>query len=190
MHLVVTHPHGDHINGLPALREAFPLARVIAGEGAEAFVAHPKTGALLVNDDRYMTHFLTARGVTTNRPSLAAPPRLAGSEVMNDRDILDLGGVTLRFLHANGHAPGNLETDPQHEVAVLLVRRQHHIEMLFSSDGVGQNRALVHGPVLFRLLPVFRQAIDRPAVESLAVEQGDKRLLVGSGSRTGQQNKA
>jgi len=32
-YLIVTHPHGDHVNGLPALRAAFPTATVMAGPG-------------------------------------------------------------------------------------------------------------------------------------------------------------
>ncbi len=107
-YLVVMHPHGDHINGLPILREYFPLARVITGEGASEFLAHPKTAAGLVSDDRYFSEFLLREGFDFLRPPLHEPPSLERSIIMRDNNELDLGGLTLRFLNVEGHALGNL----------------------------------------------------------------------------------
>lgn len=107
-YLVVSHPHVDHINGLPALREAFPDAILIAGEGAPAFLDHPRTGASLVADDRFITRFLAGKGLQTDRPPLSEPPSLEGCRVMSDGKSIDLGGRTLVFLAAPGHSPGNL----------------------------------------------------------------------------------
>jgi len=118
--LVVSHPHVDHINGLPALRAAFPDAVVLAGEGAPEFLAHPRTGASLVADDRFITRFLAGKGLRTDRPPLAEPPSLAGCRVVRDGDRIDLGGRTLVFLAAPGHAPGNLAVHIP-EIDALLV---------------------------------------------------------------------
>jgi glyoxylase-like metal-dependent hydrolase (beta-lactamase superfamily II) len=107
-YLVVTHPHPDHINGLPALRERYPEARVIAGEGAPGFVEHPKTAAALVAEDAFMARYLEAQGFKSSRPPLGRAPSLAGSLTVKDGDEIGLGGLTLRFLSVKGHAIGSI----------------------------------------------------------------------------------
>lgn len=108
-YLIISHPHGDHINGLPALRQAFPEARVVAGAGATEFLSHPRTGPSLVHDDRYMTAFMKDQGFANSRPPITAGPLLDKDTLIEkDGDVLDLGGVTLEFLVTKGHAPGNL----------------------------------------------------------------------------------
>jgi 2-aminobenzoylacetyl-CoA thioesterase len=107
-YLIVMHPHGDHINGLTALRGHFPLARVIAGEGAAEFLAHPKTAAGLISDDRYFSEFLSRKGFGIQHTPLTEPPSLEGAIIVYDNEELNLGGITLRFLDVEGHALGNL----------------------------------------------------------------------------------
>ena len=107
-HLVVTHPHPDHINGLDALRERYPAARVVIGPGATEFLAHPKTAASLVAEDRFMSEFLVSKGFSPGRPPIERPPSVEGAVVVGDGETLDLGGLTLRFLHVGGHAIGNI----------------------------------------------------------------------------------
>ena len=117
--LVISHPHVDHISGLPALHAAFPEAVVIAGEGAPEFLAHPRTGASLVADDRFITRFLAGKGLRTDRPPLAEPPSLEGCRVAGDGASIDLGGRTLVFLAAPGHSPGNLAVHVPEDRALL-----------------------------------------------------------------------
>jgi len=107
-HLVVTHPHPDHINGLDALRDRYPAARVVIGPGAREFLAHPKTAASLVAEDRFMAAFLASKGFRAGRPPIERPPSVEGAVAAGDGETLDLGGLTLRFLHVGGHAIGNI----------------------------------------------------------------------------------
>jgi len=108
-YLIIGHPHVDHINGLPALREAFPEAHVVAGAGAAEFLSHPRTGPSLVNDDRYMTAFLKDQGIANSRPPLTTGPLLGEyTLIKGEGDVIDLGGLILEFIVAKGHAPGNL----------------------------------------------------------------------------------
>ncbi|HET6490123.1 MAG TPA: MBL fold metallo-hydrolase [Syntrophales bacterium] len=107
-YIIVTHPHGDHINGLEALRAHCPEARVIIGPGAREFLAHPKTAAALVAEDRFMSEFLASQGYRTERPPIQSPPSVDGAMVVNEGETLDLGGLSIRFLHVGGHAIGNI----------------------------------------------------------------------------------
>jgi glyoxylase-like metal-dependent hydrolase (beta-lactamase superfamily II) len=107
-YVVVTHPHPDHINGLPALRERFPKARVIAGEGAPGFIEHPKTAAALVAEDVFMTHYMATVGLKSASPPIDRPPNLEGCLAVKDGDEIELGGLTLRFLAVKGHAVGSI----------------------------------------------------------------------------------
>lgn len=106
--LVVTHPHSDHVTGLAGLKERFPLALVVAGEGAAAFLAHPKARDALVVEDRHMTKFLETAGLIPGRPPVEEPPSLTHCMVAKDGDEMDLGGITLRFLSVAGHSPGKI----------------------------------------------------------------------------------
>jgi glyoxylase-like metal-dependent hydrolase (beta-lactamase superfamily II) len=118
--VVVTHPHADHITGLPALREKFPQTLVVAAEGAPEFLAHPKAGKALVPEDRYMTNFLEAHGLKPGRPPVDEAPTLENCLIARDMDEMDLGGLTLRFLSVKGHAPGKIAVwIPQIKALVL-----------------------------------------------------------------------
>jgi glyoxylase-like metal-dependent hydrolase (beta-lactamase superfamily II) len=107
-YLIVTHPHSDHIAGLDALKQAFPNAVVIAGQGAAEFLDHPKTVESLILEDRYMSSFMLDRGLVSNRPAIRKAPSLSGCTVMVGGDDLDLGEIKINFVVARGHSPGNI----------------------------------------------------------------------------------
>lgn len=116
---VVLHPHPDHINGLPGLRSMFPDARVIAGPGAARFASHPKTAQALVAEDLFMAEFLNGQGIPAERPPIKEAPSLEGCIEKSEGDCLDLGGLTVRFLSAPGHAIGALAAHVPEIRAVL-----------------------------------------------------------------------
>ena len=97
-YLIVTHPHSDHIGGLDALRQAFPHAIVMAGQGAAAFLDHPKTVQSLIQEDRHMSSFMLDRGLVSSRPAIRHAPSLSGCKVVTEADELDLGEMKIRFL--------------------------------------------------------------------------------------------
>lgn len=105
---VVTHPHADHVTGLDGLRERYKMALAIAGEGAGEFLLHPKVAESLVAEDRHMSAFLAAKGLVPGRPSVQEPPVLMNCLVAKDRDEMDLGGLTLKFLSVPGHSPATV----------------------------------------------------------------------------------
>lgn len=150
-HIIITHPHGDHINGLPAMLRSFPEATVMAGIGAREFVAHPKTGPSLLYDDGFMAAYLEQQGVTSTCSPLTEAPTLEGCTVVGDGDMLDLGDMTLEFLSVGGHAPGG--------IAVYV----GELQALFPGDSLGfylpgRNRGFT---IFFTGYSLYMAAIDR-----------------------------
>lgn len=161
-YLIVSHPHSDHIAGLDYLKNAYPTVTVIAGEGAEAFVSHPKAAPSMIAEDAFMLKVLTDRGIANSFRTIEDAPSLAGCRVARDSDELDLGGLTIRFLEAKGHSPGN-----------ILIQIPA-LEALLVSDSLG-NRYPGRGffPVFFTGFNDFMKTIDRiekinPAMLGLA----------------------
>jgi glyoxylase-like metal-dependent hydrolase (beta-lactamase superfamily II) len=107
--LVVSHPHTDHITGLPGLKACYPQAQVLAAQGAVEFITHPKAEPGLIKEDRFISSSLMASGITPGRPSLESVPDLSGHTVVRESLDLDLGGGTcLTLMPVDGHSPGNL----------------------------------------------------------------------------------
>jgi glyoxylase-like metal-dependent hydrolase (beta-lactamase superfamily II) len=106
--IIVTHPHSDHITGLNYLKESFPHAKVIAGKDAESFIAHPKSALSLITEDLHMVETMTSRGLCSSIRVISSVPSLAGCNVVNDEEELNLGNITIRFLEVKGHSPGNI----------------------------------------------------------------------------------
>ncbi|HUH66676.1 MAG TPA: MBL fold metallo-hydrolase [Syntrophales bacterium] len=107
-YLVITHPHADHVTGLTALRERYPEAIVVAGMGAKEFLTHPKALQTMLKEDRFMSNRLHGMGTRPGRPPIGGfdfPENHL--KVKNECDI-DLGGISLRCIKADGHAPGNI----------------------------------------------------------------------------------
>ena len=123
--LIPSHPHSDHITGLPGLAERYARAEVLSASGAAEFVSHPKAGPLLLREDRFMSQRLEKMGILPGRPSLEKIPDLSGSRVIRDRTAVDLGSLTLELIPIGGHSPGNL---------MGWVREEN---ILLSSDSLG-----------------------------------------------------
>lgn len=107
-YLIVTHPHSDHITGLDFLKQSFPDACVMTGEGAESFVRHPKAAQSMLAEDLYMFERMKALGLRISGRSIISPPLLSGTRIMNGGDEVDLGDLTIRFVEARGHSRGNI----------------------------------------------------------------------------------
>ncbi|MEW6351178.1 MAG: MBL fold metallo-hydrolase [Thermodesulfobacteriota bacterium] len=156
--LVMTHPHADHATGLQGLMERFPDALVVAGEGAVEFLAHPKTGPLMVAEDEHMSQFLGAEGFDHRRPPVQEPPSLHHALIAKDQDEMDLGGITMRFLNVGGHSPGT--------IAVHVAE----LSALMPADSLGfrfPGRGIV--PLFFTSYPDYMDTLSRLAQFDAAI---------------------
>ncbi len=125
-YLVPSHPHSDHITGLPGLMERFPQAKIVMAEGANQFITHPKAGSLLVKEDFFMSKSLEKMGITPGRPPLETIPDIQDAQIVEKSTSLDLGGgIFLDLIKVEGHSPGNL---------MGLVKKDR---TLFCSDSLG-----------------------------------------------------
>ncbi|MCP4107729.1 MAG: MBL fold metallo-hydrolase [Desulfobacteraceae bacterium] len=121
-YLIATHPHTDHITGLPGLHERFPDALTVAGEGTQEFLAHPKALDAMMYEDRHMTKMF---GVKPGRSPITEFTFPANHIVVKDEHEIDLGGIIIRCIKAKGHSPGN------------IVVHSSDINALFLSDSLG-----------------------------------------------------
>ncbi len=106
--IIPSHPHSDHITGLPGLARRYPDARIVVASGAKEFIEHPKALPLLVKEDMFMSKRLADFKIKPGRPSLEKIPNLDGSLVIENQQSIDLGGITLTLTRIKGHSPGNL----------------------------------------------------------------------------------
>jgi glyoxylase-like metal-dependent hydrolase (beta-lactamase superfamily II) len=106
--IIVTHPHSDHITGLDYLKSAFPKAGVVMGKKAESFITHPKAAKSMMAEDLHMTQTMSSLDICNKQNTISKPPSLAGCKVAEDGEKLILGDITIRFLEAKGHSPGNI----------------------------------------------------------------------------------
>ncbi len=93
-YLVATHADVDHVQALKRAKEIMPQARV---------VGHPHAQKLLATGERIMTYAeITAQGISIPMP------RVDFDAVIDEGDILQIGGLKLEVWHTPGHAPAQL----------------------------------------------------------------------------------
>ncbi len=124
-YIIPSHPHSDHITGLPGLRKQYAKAQVILAQGAKEFIAHPKAQKMILDEDKIMSSNLAKFKIKPGRSPLEAVPKLDDVETIKNESYLDLGNIALQLTKMGGHSPGN------------LIGTIKEINALFCSDSIG-----------------------------------------------------
>ncbi len=124
-YIIPSHPHSDHITGLPGLRKQYADAQVIIAQGAKEFIEHPKARKMILDEDKIMASSLAELNIKPGRPPLEALPVLDDVNAIKEESFLDLGNITLQLTKMGGHSPGN------------LIGTVKEIDALLCSDSIG-----------------------------------------------------
>ncbi len=81
-HIILTHGHGDHTDGVPALKERFPDIKVVANRLEQNFISN--------NFRRY--------GRASISPDIW----------VEDGEEMSIGDIKLKFITTPGHTPGGM----------------------------------------------------------------------------------
>ncbi|MCX5780445.1 MAG: MBL fold metallo-hydrolase [Firmicutes bacterium] len=108
-HLIASHAHFDHVCGIPALRDLYPGAAVVASSEAQRVLAKAKVVQNFFEQDQQMSAVLQAEGIVPEGLVSPHPEIIAVDRIIAGEEIIDLaGGAQLRAIDAPGHSPCNL----------------------------------------------------------------------------------
>jgi glyoxylase-like metal-dependent hydrolase (beta-lactamase superfamily II) len=108
-YLLASHAHFDHVCGIPALREIYSQAAVVASSEAQRVLNKAKVVQNFFEQDEKMSEVLVAEGIIPEIPYLRPPETIMIDQIIAEGEQINLmGGVQLRAINAPGHSPCNL----------------------------------------------------------------------------------
>jgi len=119
-HLIITHPHADHVAGLMKLRYIIPDV-VLVGSEDSAYILGKKTVIrnFAEDDVMYGNYLLNNRLFQGTNEQLSTDP-MKVDIVVDNHELIDIGNVQLHFIDAPGHAPGNMAILIKPDNAILI----------------------------------------------------------------------
>ncbi len=150
-YLVASHAHFDHVCGIPALRDLFPQAQLVASAEAKKVLSNPKILKNFFSQDERMTELLLREGLIDEDIKTPVPEQIIVDTIVKGGDELDLGGgLKLEVIDVPGHSPCNL--------AFYLPDDQ----VMFLSDTAGfQTSDELIFPIFFQDFEIYMASVRR-----------------------------
>lgn len=125
-YLVALHSHFDHACGIPALKQLFPQALVVASSLGKKLLSKEKIVRELYKNDEKLSETYLQNGFIDKIPEVPAPPTIEVDMVVEDGDFLKVDqDLNLKIIDAPGHSICS--------IAAYLEKDQ----FMFSSDALG-----------------------------------------------------
>ncbi len=106
--VVLSHAHADHATGQAALLAGLPRAELLLSSASRDFLAKPGTAQRYAAEDGHTSPQVAGREGLAGGPWPLGPLLPGRPRVVAPGDELDLGGLRLRLMAADGHVPGGL----------------------------------------------------------------------------------
>lgn len=122
VYLVVCHAHADHVSGFFRMKKRRPAFVTVGSKESDHILRKPDIIQKFSAEDRICSAFLKKR---THIGRIAEETHAPLGPVCLDliksgNDLLDLGGVCLKFIDTPGHAPGALAVQVAPDDALLI----------------------------------------------------------------------
>lgn len=91
-HILLTHAHFDHIGGVASLKKLYPTVKIVVGEKDQELLKDPAKNLAT----QFMDEFISENYSIT------------GDILVNDKDTIDLNGVSCTVLHTPYHTHGSV----------------------------------------------------------------------------------
>lgn len=158
--VLISHPHGDHLGGLPALLREFPVGRVLSN-------GHAHTSDLYSATQHILDSLQIPRDILLAGDTLQLDPEVALQILSPARASHDLNNASLVLRMAYGETTwlflGDIEADTE-------LRLLENYAGLLPSDVV---KVAHHGSRTSSLIPFVRQTLLKDAAEWAVVSVGD-----------------
>jgi glyoxylase-like metal-dependent hydrolase (beta-lactamase superfamily II) len=108
-HLITSHAHFDHVCGIPALRNLFPQAQVLASKEAQKVLSKSKIVNNFFEQDEKMSAVLLEEGLVVEKIASPSMEAIVVDQTLKEGDYIDLrDGLRLQVIAAPGHSPCSL----------------------------------------------------------------------------------
>ena len=161
-HLIITHTHTDHMTGLIRLKKEMPELILTGSKDTDWVLSNKKILGRLQEGDKMYADMFLSQGLTEALQNPLKETSFPLDKIIEDNDTLSLGGVSLNFIDAPGHAPGN----------ICIKVMPDNLVFISDTAGYATNQKKVY-PLFFQNFNLYVESIKKiKAMEPSAIALG------------------